>query len=380
VVRTDDGGDIDEQLAWMALADVGSQATAPWLRLARDLGSARAVFEAPADLLEQAGLTPEGVARCRGYDGWARVRGYRERCARMGVRVCRAHDDAYPERLLEIADPPLVLYYRGLVPARLEPAVAVVGSRRASRYGLRWAARLGRELAASGVVVVSGLARGVDSAAHEGALEAGVSAAVLASGPDRVYPACNRRLSHRLAEVGSLMSEYPPGTPSQRWRFPVRNRIITGLARATVVVEAALRSGSKVSGELTINQGRELFALPGNIDSPSSRGTNELLRDGATPLLDVEDVLRFIHGARAGAAANAADAENPLPDMHFADPDAARVLAALELEGVHPDDLAIAVGLDGARIMELLTALELDGLAQRLPGGTFARRAEAGAR
>ena len=282
----------DELSAWMALARIAGEGRGGrWWRLARGLGAARAVLAADEGALRAAGLNDAGVAALRGFSGWEDLLRTRARCRELGIAIIAIDDRRYPQLLREIDDPPLLLYCLGQLPAADTPAVAVVGSRRASRYGLRVAGQLGRQLAKRGITVVSGLASGVDAAVHRGALESGAGIAVLAGGLDRVTPRSNRALARSLQQRGALISEHPPGTPPLPARFPVRNRIITGTARATVVVEAAERSGSLVSARLAAEQGREVLAVPGNLDSPTSRGTNRLIRDGCAPLLVLEDLL-----------------------------------------------------------------------------------------
>ncbi len=359
----------------MALADLGRRGTRVWAELAARLGSARAVFEAaPENLVAAAG----SAAACAvlEYDRWPALARCRRAAHDAEMAIATLASPEYPPSLRTIPDPPLILYYRGGNLAELQPAVAVVGSRRASRYGKRIATLLARELAAAGATVVSGLAVGVDTAAHEGALAAGRSAAVLAGGVDRIYPSRNASLARALIERGALLSEYPPGTPTLAYHFPIRNRIITGLAAVTVVVEAATRSGSLVSARLAIEQGREVFAVPGNIDSETSGGTNRLIRDGCAPLLDPADVLEQL-GLRPAGVPTEPGTPIQAVDGGPRDPDIARVLAALDSTPAHPDELVAGCRLDGARILELLTALELDGLAERCPGGRFVRRTAA---
>jgi DNA processing protein len=204
---------------------------------------------------------------------------------------------SYPPLLAAIHDPPGRLYLRGegSVEMLSRPAVAVVGTRSCSPYGAQVARRLGRELAAAGVAVVSGLARGIDAESHRGALEAGgPTVAVLGCGIDRDYPRAHTALARRIAEVGLLVSEYEPGVEPAPWRFPARNRIIAGLAAATVIVEARERSGALITADFALEDGREVFAVPGEITSALSRGTNELLRLGAAPLLGSGDVLALL--------------------------------------------------------------------------------------
>ncbi len=214
------------------------------------------------------------------------------------VSVVLLGTEAYPPWLATIPDPPDLLFVRGVLP--VVPGVAVVGSRRATRYGLNLARTMGEAMARRGVVVVSGLARGVDGAVHEGVVGVGGRAvAVLGCGPDRWYPAAHRRLGESiLAGGGAVVTEYPPGTVPEPWRFPVRNRIITGLSRVTLVVEAAIGGGALISARLGLEQGREILAIPGDIDRATSRGCNELVRDGAFPILGTAELLEFLedHG------------------------------------------------------------------------------------
>ncbi|MEE8311404.1 MAG: DNA-processing protein DprA [Candidatus Binatia bacterium] len=361
-----------EELAWMALAELAGGESRAFAELAAVLGSARAVFDASVAELGRLGMNEAGVRAVLRFDAWDGLRARRERCTELGISIAAFDSAGYPAQLRHIADPPLILYYRGGAPGSFGPVVAVVGSRRATRYGLRVAEALGERLARRGVVVVSGLARGIDAAAHVGAVRGGVSIAVLAGGLDRVYPARNRRLCERLAVAGSVVSESAPGTPLRPYLFPVRNRIITGMSAATVIVEAGERSGSLVSARLAAEQGREVFAVPGNIDSPTSAGANALIRDGAVPLLAPAQVLEVCGIEAAVAPEDAAGGGECSSDKPFDGNASTAVVAALDPSGSHLDDVAEAVGLDGARVMELLTSLELGGFVERLPGGRFA--------
>jgi len=231
-----------------------------------------------------------------------------ERLAARGWRWVSPESADFPSLLLHVSDPPLGLFVRGQLDGG--PAVAVVGSRRATAYGRQVAGLLGRELAAAGVTVVSGMARGVDAAAHRGALEAGGrTVAVWGTGPDRVYPREHAGLAEDIAASGALVTEYPPGTAPRRYHFPERNRILAGMAHATVVVEAAARSGALVTARLALDEGREVFAVPGNILSELSVGPNALLRLGAQPLLTARDALAVLPGVEAPAGAPAAAGE-----------------------------------------------------------------------
>jgi DNA processing protein len=356
---------LDEQLAWIALAQTGM--SAQWWRAAvASAGSGRALVSSSDAELKRLGLTARGLAVLRSKSDPEALESTRTQCARLGVAIAEFPSSAYPALVREIPDPPAVIYFRGPPPSAMGTVVAVVGSRRPTRYGRRVARRIARDLASAGVTVVSGLAYGIDTCAHEGALESGKSAAVLACGLDRTYPRTNGPLCDALVASAGVSSEYAPGTDVQRFHFPARNRIVTGMARAVIIVEGALRSGSLLSARLAIEQGRDLFVVPGNIDSPTSAGTNALLREGCAPLLEAADVL-----AAVGLEAVAAPAERDAAQCPQ-DADARAVLAALESEPANLDDLVETCRLDGARVLELLTTLELAGLAERTAGGLFA--------
>jgi DNA processing protein len=268
----------------------------------------------------------------------------------------RRGEPGYPPLLAAIYDPPRRLYLRG---ARAEllhgPCIAVVGARACSSYGATVARSLGRELAAAGVVVVSGLARGIDGEAHRGALEAGgATVAVLGCGIDRDYPAAHAGLARRIVETGLVVSEYPPGTEPAPWRFPARNRIVAGLSRAVVVVEARERSGALITAEFALEEGREVLAVPGEITSGLSAGPNGLLRQGAAPLLAAEDALRAI-GIEPVAAP---------PTPPAVDGPAAAVLAALRDEPVDVDGLVRRTELGAAEVAAALAQLEVEGLVR----------------
>jgi DNA processing protein len=254
------------------------------------------------------------AAFVRGFD----EQGYAARLAERGLRFLGRSDPAFPPQLRAIHDPPVGLFLRGEADPELlaQPCVAIVGARACSPYGGQVARALGRELAAAGLVVVSGLARGIDGAAHRGALEAvGLTVAVLGCGIDRDYPASHRDLARGIAERGLIVSEYAPGVEPAPWRFPARNRIIAGLAAATVVVEARERSGALITADLALEEGREVFAVPGEITSSLSKGTNALLRSGATPLTAAADVLELFGLESEAAARDAAEGRSILSHL-----------------------------------------------------------------
>jgi len=325
-------------------------------------------------------------------------------------------DADYPPGLLAIADPPALLYVRGDPAALARPALAVVGARNATAGGLANARAFARHLAGAGWCVVSGLARGIDAAAHEGALEAdpgGGTAAVLGTGMDRVYPRAHAPLAERIAERGALVSEFAPGTPPLPQHFPRRNRLVAGLARGVLVVEAASRSGSLSTARLAAEGGREVFAIPGSIHSPLSRGCHALIRQGARLVetaLDIEEELGTpggqagghagalagaqpgtgpsrgwagLGGPTAPAAGEAASSPAPVPGSPPAgrvpaSPPAALLWRALAYDPVHQDELQRRTGLAGPALQAGLLELELTGRALRLDGGRYQRVENAG--
>jgi DNA processing protein len=293
----------------------------------------------------------------------------RERLDAAGVLAACRHSPAYPPSLLELGDPPAVLFGLGRPEAldvlREEPSVAIVGTRNPSPYGTEVSYALGRGLGAAGVPVVSGLALGIDATAHRGCLAGnGLPVAVLACGPDVVYPRRHRRLHERIRESGLVLSELRPGTQPFRWSFPARNRIMAGLARMTVVVEAADPSGSLITTDFARDLGRSVAAVPGRVTSRVARGTNGLLRDGAVPITGAEDVLDELFGAGMRPVPAA---EEPLPGP--GDARLARVLEVAERLG-SVGAIADATGLSSAETRAALGRLEADGyLVRRDLGG-----------
>jgi DNA processing protein len=285
--------------------------------------------------------------------------GYRESLGAKGFRFVGRSESAFPHALRELHDPPPGLFLRGSAEPQLlsEPAVAIVGARSCSSYGAQVARMLGRELAGAGLVVVSGMARGVDGEAHRGALEAGgATVAVLGCGVDRDYPAAHAHLARGICETGLVVSEYAPGVEPAPWRFPARNRIIAGLALATVIVEARERSGALITADFALEEGREVFAVPGEITSTLSAGTNALLRVGAAPLTAPADVLEAL-GLEARA-----------PQRLDLGDEAASVLAALSQEPTGADELGRVTGLEAGVLARALAELELAGAVAEADG------------
>jgi DNA processing protein len=272
-------------------------------------------------------------------------------------------DPDYPRLLLEIIDPPLALHVRGNRAALAGPSVAVVGSRRASPYGVNAAQHLSRDLAKAGLVIVSGLARGIDAAAHQAALEiGGTTVAVLGTGIDRVYPRSNATLARAIAASGCIISEFPPGTPPMPENFPIRNRVISGLSLGTLIVEATTRSGSLITARMAAEQGREVMAVPGSIFSANSEGTHRLIQYGAKLVHDCDDILDEL----PAQFRRRKETPPPQPDND--------VFRALRLdEARHVDAIAAAVSRPPGAVAEALLQLELEGWARALPGARYVR-------
>src|SRR4051794_1895371 len=286
----------------------------------------------------------------RGFDEHA----YRNDLAARGLSWVGREDRAFPARLLTIHDPPVGLFVRGCPPILDErPTIAVVGARACSPYGSSVAHNLARGLAAAGAVVVSGLARGIDACAHRGALQTGTTVAVLGCGIDRDYPRAHASLAAQVAAAGSIVSEYAPGVEPAPWRFPARNRIIAGLSAATVVVEARERSGALITADLALEEGRDVLAVPGEITSALSAGSNALLKLGAGPCTGAGGVLEVFGPAHE---------DRPTPKVSE---QAAKVLAALPAGA---DDVARATGLEAQTVAVALAELELAGLATEADG------------
>ncbi|HEY6066792.1 MAG TPA: DNA-processing protein DprA [Thermoanaerobaculia bacterium] len=345
-------------ISWARSRDLTPQRVWPVLR---DRGGLEAILATSEDeLSERLGSPARARAVLAGPSDSAAER-WAESVESSGIRIVTAFDPEYPAALSEIADPPFLLFAAGRLERLRLPAVAVVGSRSATRYGRDVAARLARDLSLAGVTIVSGFARGVDEAAHEAAREGpGGTVAVLGCGLDVEYPREHSRLKAAMRETDLLLSEFPPGAEPRPQNFPIRNRIIAGLAAGVVVVEASRRSGSLITARLAADFGRDVFAVPGSVFSETSIGTHELLRDGAILCRGAEDVLAELFPSIGvpGAAA----ARGPVPGADVS-PDAARIHGALAREdALSADELAQALDLPAATVLACLFELEGAGL------------------
>jgi len=371
--------DTEELRAWLRLALTPGVGNTTARKLLTAFGSAQAIFEQSSATLQKLGSDklasslrsepPSVAAQLQTTTDWLKA-GDDRRIAVLG-------DTAYPAALLDIEDPPLMLYMLGTLASHADTAtttiansLAIVGSRNPTPQGESNARQFARAFGGAGICVVSGLALGIDGAAHDGAmLGGGETIAVVGTGLDRVYPKRHLDLAHRIARQGMLISEFPLGTPPLTANFPKRNRIISGLSRGTLVVEAALQSGSLITARLAAEQGKEVFAIPGSIHSPQSRGCHALIKQGAKLVEVAQDVLEELRlvPAVSGAALEAGEADEAVSARD--DP----LLAALGFDPVNLDALQARTGLDTAHLQAGLLELELDGQVARLPGGLFQR-------
>ena len=351
---------MDERIYWVLLTQVSQIGPTRFGRLLERFGSAEAAWN--ASLLE---LTAAGLDR-RGVESLGKLRRTLDpetewqRLERAGVSALILDDPTYPSALREIADPPPVLYVRGEITPADDWAIAVVGTRRSTTYGRQVTDRIVSDVVRAGVTVVSGLAHGIDTHAHRAALAAGGrTIAVLGSGLDRIYPTVNKTLADQIVENGAVISEYPLGIPPDAQHFPRRNRIVAGLSKAVLVVEADFKSGAMITATQAAEQGRDVFAVPGSIFSPLSAGPHQLIREGAKVVTEASDILEELH-LTAVVEQQATRAALP------SDPTEAAILRLLSDEPTHVDDLTRASGLPSSVVTSTLTIMELTGLARQL--------------
>ncbi|MES2185148.1 MAG: DNA-processing protein DprA [Pseudomonadota bacterium] len=372
----------EELSAWLRLEATPGVGNTAARRLLAAFGLPQAVFDASSAALQQVATPAQAQALRTEPAGFAALldttwawlqeqdaTGAQRRYATLG-------DPAYPAPLLAMEDPPLALYLLGRPLPAQAGAIAIVGSRNPTPQGLQNAKAFARHFAASGLTVVSGMALGIDAAAHEGALDGApagdtglATIAVVGTGLDRVYPKRHLALAHRIAEQGLIVSEYPLGTPPLAANFPKRNRIIAGLSLGTLVVEAATPSGTLITARLTADQGKEVFAIPGSIHSPQSRGCHLLIRQGAKLVESAQDVLEELRLPTDTAAASTASTQDAGPE----DP----LLTAMGYEPVGLDALVARTGISAAALQVALLELELSDRVARLAGGLFQRMEKA---
>ncbi|MDW8262462.1 MAG: DNA-processing protein DprA [Phycisphaerales bacterium] len=372
---------------WMQLALAEGVGAVLRRRIVEKAGCVEAACEAPRSLLATVeGIGPAGAARIAQAIQTAAERAEREliRASAAGVRVVCTEDEDFPALLREIPDPPAVLYFRGSLQPRDLHSIAIVGSRKCSVYGREQAERFGALLAGAGLTVVSGGARGVDSAAHRGAMrpENGRTIAVLGCGVDIAYPPENAPLFEQITARGAILSEHPLGTPPVAENFPRRNRLISGLARGVLVIEADLRSGALITArQAGEEQGRAVFALPGRVDNPNSAGPHRLIREGATLVSSLEDILenlgplpQSVHEPALFDAPTGADA-SPEQCPSSLTESQQKLVDALVSEELDANGIIEATGLPAATVLRELTLLTLRGVIRKVDSTRYARRA-----
>jgi DNA processing protein len=358
---------VDEKAYWIAFNKVAGIGAVRMAALLAHCGSAENAWSASIHDLKACGLDRRTLENLLQTRRDMDVDAEWERVLKAGIHVLTLFDDDYPINLSQIDAPPPLLYVRGALQPNDSWAIAIVGTRRASTYGREVAHSLSRDLAGQGITVVSGLALGVDTVAHRSSLEhGGRTIAVLGSGVDQIYPPENRGLAQMIAENGAVISEYPLGTRPDASNFPPRNRIISGLSRGVVIVEAGERSGALITARFAAEQGRDVFAVPGSILHPGSSGCNTLIQQGAIPLLSINDVLgqlnmEQVHIQQAARATIAAD------------PQEAALLRFLNREPLHLDDLVRQSAMPAPQVAGLLTLMELKGLVRQVASLSYVR-------
>ncbi len=362
---------------WLALKSIAGIGNIVLPALIDTFGNLEAIFSASASQLQAVpGITKKAAAGITVFKDWDIINKDLELVENAGINIITYQDELYPAKLLEIYDRPPLLYVKGNL-KNDDINIAIVGSRLASTYGKYTTEKISRELVLHGITVVSGLARGIDSAAHRGALTAqGRTIAVLGTGLDIIYPPENKKLFAAIGENGAVVSEYPLGTPPRACNFPARNRIISGMSYGVVVVEAGEKSGSLITARLALEQGREVFSVPGSIDSPGSRGTNKLIKQGAKLIENTVDILEEIlpqlektkipeilsvSGKKTGTVENN---EN----LNSID---RQIIALLSNSQLHIDELINTTGLAPADVLSSLMKMELNGIIKQYPGKLF---------
>jgi len=352
-------------LYWLALNTVPGVGPSIFHKLVSCLGDAHGVFSAsPSRLSAVEGVGDKLVQAIKDPQVLRDAEEELKRVQDSNTTLITLRDTAYPQSLKEIYDPPPLLYVRGTLGPADVAAVALVGSRRCSGYGRALARKFSKDLASAGVCIVSGMARGIDTMAHQGALDAdGMTYAVLGSGLDVIYPPENKRLYQTITEHGAVISEFPLNTRPEPYNFPKRNRIISGLSMGVVVVEAGAKSGSLITASYALDQGRDVYAVPGNVGTSTSQGTNRLIKQGAKLVETADEVLEDLLPDAVRLGPHSAKRE--------VSEDEGKILAILSYTPVHIDEISRQTGLQISRLSSLLLDLELKGLASQLSGKNF---------
>ena len=365
-------------IAWIALNSVKGLGPVRIGELLNIFGSPEEIFKAGDHTLKNSGLVPDScIARLREEKLFSFAQEQLQRAHKENVTVLTLHDSRYPVYLKEIFAPPPVIFVKGDFSVLQRDSIAVVGTRVPTEYGKTVARSLGSDIARKGLVIVSGMAKGIDSIAHKASMAArGKTIAVLGCGIDIIYPSSNTALSEQIVENGALISEFPMGTAPEAYNFPRRNRIISGLSAGTVVVEAGIRSGSLITANYALNQNREVFAVPGPITSSSSQGTFNLIKHGAVPVHSARDILeniRFISGKElTGGEHNSASESTPAMRELLSDSEKT-VLDALSCNPVRIDQIAEKLNQTAAELFDRLLNMELKGLIRQIGGQQYIR-------
>ncbi|MBI5189515.1 MAG: DNA-protecting protein DprA [Nitrospirae bacterium] len=361
--------------SWIALGSVSGVGNVLFKRLMLRFGTPEEVFKAPeVEIARIEGARPVVASAIKGNIDWKAADDEAGRTERHGARIVTQADPEYPANLMEIHDPPPYLYVKGSLRPDDKVAVAMVGSRMATTYGRQITRKIARELSAKGITVVSGGARGIDSEAHRGALAGkGRTVAVLGCGIDVAYPAENAELYGLIAESGAVVSEYPMGTPPEPKNFPPRNRIISGMSVGVVVIEAAGDSGSLITASYSLEQGREVYAVPGSVVSPTSRGTNSLIKKGAKLVESANDILVDLFPYMKGYLKELDLEGAQRPPEPVLGQDEKALFGHVTLEPMHVDEIAAKSGMTTSQTLALLLGLELKGVVKQIGGMRYVR-------
>ncbi len=364
----------DELRQIVALSLATNVGAVTFKKLIEVFGDVASIFKATSkDLLKIKRLPKTLQSQLKSTDLVEKAEIEIAKAAKNNVEIVSILDARYPEELREIYDPPMLLYVKGVLPVKGTPAVAIVGSRNASLYGIRMAKNIAAGLSKAGVVVVSGMALGIDSAAHEGALsEVGATIAVLGGGLSRIYPPQNKKMAEKIAKKGAVISEYPMDMSPKPEYFPMRNRIISGLSRAVLIVEAGEKSGALITADSALEQGRDVFAVPGNADSERSNGTNALLKQGAKLVTSASDILEEL---RITGESQTQASPKFLTDKKTLNlnQDEQKLFSLLDSEPLPIDVLIEQSGLAPSRTISSLMGLQIKGVVKELPGKNFVR-------
>jgi DNA processing protein len=362
---------------WIALKSVNGIGNVNFPALVDKFGSLPAVFAASVpDLKEIKGISSPLAAAIVNFKDWDKIGRELDLLDKQKISIITYQDELYPQKLLNIYDRPPFIYVLGSL-SKDDINIAIVGSRMASTYGKYTTEKISRELALKGITVVSGMARGIDSAAHRGAITAhGRTIAILGSGLDVIYPPENKKLFADITENGAVISEFPLGTPPRSSNFPARNRIISGMSYGVVIVEAGEKSGSLITARLALEQGREVFAVPGSIESAGSRGTNRLIKQGAKLIENTDDILEEIIPQMERTTALktrsvSVPEEIPVKSFESLNDIELKIIGLFSKNNIHIDDLISTTGLTSAAILSALTNMELKGIIQQHPGKFF---------